>query len=257
MKSVKSQYGQTLIETLAAIFILVMGITAAVGLAVYVFASSTNITKQVIATGLAREGIEAVKNMRDTNWLKFTLDKDCNNFATTTPPASLPVPAVCPGTSITASCCYRSWLGVNTGPLNCVPSGKDKSFCINPTGGNQSFSLDINENTADKFWVLSPAPNGSELYIYTGSDWSFMSPGLYRDEIGSNYSPSGFYRQIILNTIGNNNVYPFNTNIGPRLQVTSRVWWKDKKCPVSNTWDGAKPTCRMEIQAYLTNWKNY
>ncbi|MCX6797579.1 MAG: hypothetical protein NTX98_03840 [Candidatus Doudnabacteria bacterium] len=259
MKVFKSQNGQTLIETLAAIFILIMGITAAIGLAVYTFSSSTNITKQIVATGLAREGIEAVKNMRDTNWLKSTLDKDCNNFATTTPPASLPVPATCPGSAATATCCYHSWLGIKTGPLDCTPpnNNNDKSFCIEPSGGDESFSLDIDADAANKFWILTSAANGSQLYVYTGNDWSSMNPALYRDESGSNYAPSGFYRQLILNTIGANSAFPFNTNIGPRLQAISRVWWTDKKCPPSTTWAGAKPACRLELQAYLTNWKNY
>ena len=59
--------GQTLIETLAAVFILVMGVSASVGLAIYAFNTSGGVVKQIIATGLAREGLEAVRNMRDSN----------------------------------------------------------------------------------------------------------------------------------------------------------------------------------------------
>ena len=57
-----------------------MGVSSAVGLAIYAFNSSSSVTKQIIATGLAREGIEAVKNMRDTNWLQqTTIDTNCYN----------------------------------------------------------------------------------------------------------------------------------------------------------------------------------
>ena len=78
-----SNQGQTLIETLAALFILFMGVGAATGLAVYAFSASGNINKQIIATGLAREGMEAVRNMRDTNWLNGPLmPNGCYNYAT-------------------------------------------------------------------------------------------------------------------------------------------------------------------------------
>ena len=67
----------------------------------------SDITKQIIATGLAREGIEAVKNMRDTNWLKDTLSVNgCYDFAT--------------GQANQANC-YVNWLGQN-GSANFLPS---------------------------------------------------------------------------------------------------------------------------------------
>jgi Tfp pilus assembly protein PilV len=54
------QSGQTLIETLVAALVLVMGITAAVTLAIYGFTATEGINKQLIAVGLAREAMEAV-----------------------------------------------------------------------------------------------------------------------------------------------------------------------------------------------------
>jgi hypothetical protein len=63
------QLGQTLIETLVAIFILTAGLISAVSLGTYSFRSTDNASKQVVGTALAREGVEVVQNIRDTNWL--------------------------------------------------------------------------------------------------------------------------------------------------------------------------------------------
>ncbi len=78
--TMQKQNGQTLIETLVASFILVMGITAALTLATYSLGATNNIRQQTIGLGLAREGLEVVKNMRDTNWLRGTSSSDCYDF---------------------------------------------------------------------------------------------------------------------------------------------------------------------------------
>ncbi len=67
----KKQLGQTLIETLVAIFVLVTGLVTALGLATYSFQSTDNSSKQIVGTALARQGAEAVKNIRDNNWLIY------------------------------------------------------------------------------------------------------------------------------------------------------------------------------------------
>lgn len=111
LKKQKTKYlGQTLIETMVALFILSMGVSSAVGLSIYAFGSSNTILNQIIGTGLAREGIEAVRNMRDTNWLNDSLiTNGCYNFVTG---------------AIDSENCYQNWLGdkIHTS----VP------FCINP-----------------------------------------------------------------------------------------------------------------------------
>ena len=71
-----SSSGQTLIETIVAIFILTTGLASGLALAVYSFGASTDIAEQIVATGLAREGIEAARGKRDSNWIAGTLT-DC------------------------------------------------------------------------------------------------------------------------------------------------------------------------------------
>lgn len=72
------QNGQSLIETIVAIFVLTTGLTSGLSLAIYAFGASANIVEQITATGLAREGIETIRRFRDSNWLAGTL-VDCEN----------------------------------------------------------------------------------------------------------------------------------------------------------------------------------
>ena len=63
------QSGQSLIETIIAIFLLTTAMAAGVGLATYSFSTSSNSQNSIIASNLAREGVEVIRMMRDTNWL--------------------------------------------------------------------------------------------------------------------------------------------------------------------------------------------
>lgn len=66
-----NQRGISLIETLVALFILAIGITAALSLVGYVSSITASTKNKIIATNLAREGVEAVRNIRDSNWLYY------------------------------------------------------------------------------------------------------------------------------------------------------------------------------------------
>lgn len=68
-KYLNNQDGQTLIETLIAIFLLTTALVTGLGLAVYVLSSTSSNKQEIIATSLAREGVEVVRAMRDSNWL--------------------------------------------------------------------------------------------------------------------------------------------------------------------------------------------
>lgn len=75
MRFIFSKRGETLLEVLISLTILVVGMMATLRL---ISASSVNnqLTKErVIATNLAREGLEAVRNIRDTNWLRYAGEK--------------------------------------------------------------------------------------------------------------------------------------------------------------------------------------
>ena len=64
-----------MIELMAVLAIMGLGIAAMSGTVVsgIYFANSTE--KNIKAIGIAREGLEGVMNIRDTNWLRFSSDK--------------------------------------------------------------------------------------------------------------------------------------------------------------------------------------
>lgn len=193
LKKVQNQSGQTLIETLVACFVLVMGISAALGLANYSLRATTGIKQQIIAMGLAREGLEVVKNMRDTNWLKVPYSTDCYNFST--------------GDS--TGICYRDWLKAQGG------------FDIQP--GNYSL---VFQSKTDVPWTLVNTDTDFGLDI--SSD-----PGvIYQAKSGltATASNSGFARKI---TITEERFPPFDQDIGGRIKVSSQVWWSGKDCELT------------------------
>jgi Tfp pilus assembly protein PilV len=64
-----NQKGQSLIEMLVALFILVAALTATIVLIVTSINAGRESINKLIGTSLAREGIEVVRNIRDSNWI--------------------------------------------------------------------------------------------------------------------------------------------------------------------------------------------
>ncbi len=220
--------GQTLVETVVGIFVLTVGISTALGLAVSMYNASSSAVKQVIAAGLAREGVEAVFNMRATNWLKGSVSQNCYNYADPS------------GTSV----CHTDWLTGSGGA----------TYSLNPTGGARSYTLDVNEDATDaqSVWTLSQQPVGNPQFrLYFDED---ASSGVLYKTTSASAVPADYYREIILET------QPFvgtgDDALKKRLKVTARVWWNDKGCPASATWP-ASGRCRIELITYMTNWRNY
>lgn len=232
--------GQTLIETLAAVFILAMGMTASVGLAIFALNSSGGVVKQIIATGLAREGLEAMRNMRDTNWLQGTLSTDCTGFP-----------------SGTANC-YKEW---DTTPY-CIDDGGNGGNCSGNSGPRYFVQFDSSASGVG-FWTLKKTSAGAAKYglMFTSSpaDSGFYytgNGGLACDStvIGI----SDFCRRILVSQVTTSPYdSPDQTDVGPALFIKSQVWWVDKKCPRAADFANAPVSCRLELDTYLTNWKNF
>lgn len=62
--------GQSLLETVIAIGIILIGIVPLVALTTMTARAGRLAAEQTIATELASEGIEVVRNIRDSNWLE-------------------------------------------------------------------------------------------------------------------------------------------------------------------------------------------
>ena len=74
--------GITLIETMVAIFILTMGVSALVATAIFTFSTNSKVLIRLGGMGLAREGIEVARNIRDTNWLPPHTPTLCSEIGT-------------------------------------------------------------------------------------------------------------------------------------------------------------------------------
>ena len=61
--------GQSLLEAIFAIGLLLIAVSAVLGLAIANSAGQSASELQLVANNLAREGIEVVRNVRDSNWL--------------------------------------------------------------------------------------------------------------------------------------------------------------------------------------------
>jgi len=235
--------GQTLIETLAAAFILTMGISASVGLAVYAFNTSGGIVKQIIATGLAREGLEAVRNMRDTNWLRDTLSippspGGCYNFATS---------------QANAANCYTSWLNKNF----CLDPTNSTTNSCSGTGSSATYYLGFDSST-QYGWVLKKDSSNFGLNFNDPAKTAvWLTNGFYSPSNAGclNSLTSDYCRKVIITKV---TTAPYNQDANmPLLEVQSQVWWVDKKCPRAADYSSASVTCRLELDTYLTNWKNF
>ncbi len=225
----QNQSGQTLIETLVAAFILIMGISAALGLATYSLGATTSIKQETVALGLAREGVEAVKNIRDTNWFKDTITSNCYDFLSGTQTAY----------------CYRNWLNPGaTGQNITAPGGVPRNATLRYEHTNASPWRIVATNTDFGLNLANvSSPSG-----FTGTYYNNV-PGL--TPVNGN---SGFARAVILEE--DSSFAPFNQTTGSRLKVTVKVWWSDKNCPMTNS----IPTgnrCVVTLATYLTNWRNF
>jgi type II secretory pathway pseudopilin PulG len=139
------QLGQTLIETLVAIFILTTGLITAITLGIYSFNSTDNSSKQIVATALARQGVEAVKNIRDSNWLSDPL-VDCS------------------GTMGANQSCHPNWQGGGANRLSTGDYAVDFNFLGGTDGWTMSrspanFSLNYDPSTGQYHNGGSGAPS--------------------------------------------------------------------------------------------------
>jgi len=80
MKVFNSQSGQGLIELIIAVGVITVGMFSVWALFISNFNGEQEAKARIIGVNLAREGVEAVKNIRDTNWLGTDSNKeDCGD----------------------------------------------------------------------------------------------------------------------------------------------------------------------------------
>jgi prepilin-type N-terminal cleavage/methylation domain-containing protein len=73
----KNEQGFTLIELMIALAVFTIGIVAALSLALANYNNSRDNLDKIVASNLAREGIELIRNVRDSNWLRAEANASC------------------------------------------------------------------------------------------------------------------------------------------------------------------------------------
>ena len=69
-KKIKQNQGQSIVETLIAVGVIIVGVVGVLSLVVGA-SSAGKVSKEVIiGTNLAREGTEVVRSLRDNNWMQ-------------------------------------------------------------------------------------------------------------------------------------------------------------------------------------------
>jgi hypothetical protein len=66
---------ETLIEVIMAIFVVALGSAAATSLVISALQTNAITRDNLLALNLATEGAEAMRNIRDSNWIKYAYDK--------------------------------------------------------------------------------------------------------------------------------------------------------------------------------------
>lgn len=241
--------GQTLIETIGAIFVLTMALSAVLGVIIYALAQGEVSQKQVVATNLAREGVDVVRMMRDTNWLEsdaengsWALDSDCGAAP---PPGNTGSPPTGQNSGdenfMDGKVCYPRWM---TGPSN----GNFHGYDIDPQTVDEDSRLAYVPPTT---WILESLSGQKNYNLCLMPDGSYQ----HSNPCDNNANPP-FARKVSI--IRGSNDIPY-TRRNPQLRVTSTVIWSGRSCPAIDNEDPAtfSTNCKVITEEIITNWKDY
>lgn len=202
----KFRRAETLVEVVMAIFIVAVGSAAATTLIVSALQANSFSRDNLIALNLAVEGLEAMRNVRDTNWLKFNFDKEhCWNMQ----PGAVVVDNVCKPEKLIAAGQYT----VDLNPLN-------MEWTLSNAGTGQILDLNSLPNSSDYLLQYvdfqSTLPGTHGLYV---SKNAITAAGDKLTSAGD----SKFYRMITIAYDPASDV----PAVAQTMTVTSLVQWKD------------------------------
>lgn len=198
----KRKRAETILEVLVSIFVVAIGSAASTSLVVDALRSNGLSRDNLIAMNLAVEGQEAMRGIRDSNWLKFSYDRDnCWNL--------LP----------DKTACNANDPQFKDDVIPGDPNGKFFTPLLNTeTMGweliQQEAELDLNKpgaqaNNANFMLYLADTNDDEEGDLYVASDSPLPNP-------------SKFYRMVTI-------TYPSASPVNEKeMTVTSIVQWNDR-----------------------------
>lgn len=192
---------ESLIEVIIAIFVVSLGAGTASTLIVNALQSNSFSRDNLIALNLAVEGIEAMRDIRDTNWLKFSFDrKNCWDL--------MPGTATCDVNSKIKNDNYTVYLNV------------DYDWQLTPFGTTSPLNLDnFNGDAVNNYYKLRILTSGglSEKKIYSSNETIEENPSTFTQLAQTDPFYGRFYRMIQISNPDLNS-----------MSVTSVVQWKSQ-----------------------------
>lgn len=218
LEAVGGKAGFTLVEVIVATSIITVGVLSTVVVAnVTVQASNAN-QDSVVATNLAREGIELVRNLRDSNWAIYGVQEQ------QTP--SVPVP------NRQKWDCYPDVAGAVLSPFSCagtLSASLNRNFVLSPpqttAQPNNAVAALVprsanSNNTKDPAYLICPQSAAPQVYRPANTE---PCPSGGR----------GYYRRLKI----------LAGSSASSVRVQSFVNWSNRKAG------------DIIIETYLTDWK--
>ena len=223
LKKIKLR-GESIVEVVTATVILATILVSTFSILGRATQTNANIRNRVIALNIAREGIEGVRNIRDTNWLKYSGNR------------------------------RDAWL--------CLDSTSSQNACDSGTGGKTIPDIDSGETYyiidfdkdderyyLEKTTFQDPINLSSSTYATDQEEmhlYRVPTPPRRYTHTSTGYTPTIFYRQLALEVLAPYNTSPtFCTGNdsceNARLKVISKVQWKE---------DGALRTTTLETHLF-------
>lgn len=249
--------GSFLADVLVSLFVIMTSISIGYSIIGNAFISHSFNKNKIIALNLAREGIESIRLIRDTNWIKYgTKKRICWNYWNNTDEDDQWDPTV------DITCTEESNTGQNNHPIGITNDGtRIKSYisvldpinydwtlvenfyqidiapAVDMNGNLPTWSLiDLSDGGSQILWeARKTTANGvtSQLYI---DNITKLYTHNQKDENGTDNIPTRFYREIYIEyptNIGDNKFFPLNIGVAPSLEntqdnqimVTTKVWY--------------------------------
>ncbi len=162
--------GQSLIETIMAIFVLTTGLSTGLALAIFAFGASSDVIEKISATALAREGIETVRRMRDSNWLAGNLTTG--------------------GNCGIAQACYETWLSQTYDIRGAVQPGTEYKINFNPASVLNKLSIAQAAGAGDNYRLYLQSGGGLSHTVSSQPSNFFRKVQIIQDSTSPPYSPT-------------------------------------------------------------------
>ncbi len=167
--------GDTILEVMVAMALLSMILAGTFSILNRAIEANYNVRNRIIALNIAREGFEAVRNLRDTNWLKYSGDR------------------------------REKWLCLDSPSVDaCGPTGSNQQM----DDGTGSYYLIDYDTTQNRYFLEGTAINVDLDLTSATQAPNIDDYRLHLDNTDNRYThisggntPTEFYRQIYVQTV--------------------------------------------------------